>query len=296
LKGIEMILVTHIDLDGIGCEIVTRYFYENIPLDIYRCSYDNVDKVVCELLKNTQEHIIISDISVNAETASFIANKHSKRIEIYDHHKTALLHLKKYSWVVIDTQKSGTKILFDVLCKRKAEIKPTCALKKFVFHVNNYDLWFHESPDSARLNNMLTLLGHDIFAKLMLDRIKSNQELISEHDKYYLKGLETTKLSYFAEVTKRAVVIDNRLVVIATRYLSELSQYIRDISPRPPEWEGVENIDILNFDGGTHVLRSYKADFDVSEVALSKGGGGHPSASGCKMSDIVQSLSWLSQL
>lgn len=287
-----MILVTHIDLDGIGAEIVVRHFFPAMGKEkIHHCSYHNVDTVVANLLATTEENLIITDISVTKELASHISEKYPGRVELYDHHKTAQDALHGHSWVHVDLTRSGTKIIFDTLARDSTEEIPP-GLKTLVFHVNDYDLWIHESPDSSGLNGMLYLLGRGTFADLMLDRISRSEPLISSADRYYLKGMDQQKLKYFSERVKTAIVAENRLVVVATHYLSELSQYIRNQAS--PKWEKVDYIDILDFEHGAHALRSYNPDFDVSEVASRNGGGGHRHAAGYPMKLVPPGL-WFTQ-
>ena len=277
-----MILVTHTDLDGVGCEIVARYFYSSLT-EVHHCHCDAVDRVVCKLLSTTNEQILVTDLSINQETAVSLDKKYRDRIKIYDHHKTAKAHLDQYPWVFIDTTRSATKILFDTLHKQHPSVAVAEGLEKLVFHVDDYDLWHHSSPLSTHFNDILSMIGLNLFCKAMLERIRQNRPLISNEDQFYLQGLAESKEKYFAGKVKSAIVIDNRLVVMASRHTSDLGQYIRDISPAPADWEQVDYIDMLNFENQVHSLRSYKKDFDVSQVAKENGGGGHPSAAGYPM-------------
>lgn len=279
-----MILVTHIDLDGIGCEIVTRYFHPTLKSsDVYHCNYNNVEPAVRKLLSSTTDSILMTDISFGKELADYIEAGYRDRFQLYDHHKTAQELLTAYSWAFLDTTRSATKIIFDIFSARNPSVPITSGLGQLVFLINDYDLWLHTSPDSSNLNGMFSLLGKEVFKDLIWERIQQNQPLITNLDRCYLQGLENYKVRYFSDRIKYAKRIGNRMVLIASNYLSELSQYIRDISPPPEEWKNIDYIDILNFESSTHALRSYNPDFDVSEVAKSKGGGGHPRAAGYPM-------------
>lgn len=289
-----MFLVTHTDLDGIGSEVVVRYFTSLPETNIHHCSYNNVDATVRKLLETTTASVIITDLSVTPETAAYIDQHHANRVEIYDHHKTAKAYLDAYCWACVDIERCGTQIIFDVMRKRHPLVPVLPGLTQFVFHVNDHDLWHHESPESSRFNDILFLLGRELFSRIMLDRIQQGQPLISEADRYYLQGLYKNKQKYFADRIRRAVAIDNRLILVASLYLSELCQHIRNISPPPPQWQNVEYIDILNFEAGAHTLRSYKPDFDVSVVAQAHGGGGHRDASGYPI-QVVTDSDWLEQ-
>lgn len=117
----------------------------------------------------------------------------------------------------------------------------------------------------------------------MLDRSENGTPLIEKSDMLFLKGLADNKRKYFEERVAKAVVLGNRLVITASRHQSELAQYVRDVGEQHPEWSGVKYVDMLNFESCSHGLRSYDLDFDVSEVAVKHGGGGHPRASGYSM-------------
>lgn len=292
-----MILITHTDLDGIGCEIVVRNFVPSIQdRQIFQCNYGVVDSTVRKILDTTDEKLLVTDLSFERETAEYIERSHPGRVELFDHHKTTLETLGDYSWASLDTRYSATKILFEEFGRRYPGLAVPAALERFVYLVNDYDLWIHESPDSAKLNAMLYMLGKDLFAETLRSRIAQNGELITPLDCLYVQGLEHHKRKYFMERVKGSHVVGNRLLLVAGRYLSELSQYIRDHPSPPEQWKDVDYIDMLNFEYGTHALRSYNPDFDVSQVAQGKGGGGHPKAAGHPMNFEKLPQSWLSEI
>ena len=277
-----MILITHIDLDGVGCEIVARCFFSELT-QIYHLDYDKVDSCTLEIMAQTSDNIIMTDVSVRPETAAEIASTYPGRLELFDHHKTTQLNLANWDWVTVDTTRSATRLLFDSLCQRYPQISYPELLQQLVFHINDYDLWLHTSPDSQKYNDLLFLLGLRQFADTMLTRLRENVSLISADDQRYLNALTDSKQKYFSNRVKTVLVDGNRILVVASRHISELSQYIRDITPVPAEWAAVDYIDILNIESTSHSLRSYNPDFDVSELAQKHGGGGHPRAAGYPM-------------
>ena len=50
-------LITHNDLDGIGCYVVAKYFIEE-EVDVSYCSYKNVNDVVLETIENIEKYRI----------------------------------------------------------------------------------------------------------------------------------------------------------------------------------------------------------------------------------------------
>ncbi len=285
-----MILLTHIDLDGAGCAIVAQHFYAQKLTKIYHCDYDQVDSTLLGLLKKTNEFIVLADISMNAETAALVNQAYANRIELFDHHQTAWEYLRNYTWAKFKLDRCGASVLFESLKEQMPEVPIFENLSKLIFHVNDYDLWLHTSPESSLFNDMLYLLGMDTFVGVMKTRIQESQPLIRDTDQLYLNGLQSKKYSYFKQCVEQAIVQGNRLVVLSSRHTSELCQYIRDISSAPEAWKTLEYIDVINLETRTHSLRSYKPDYDVSQIAKQHGGGGHKNAAGYQIATRLDSF------
>lgn len=276
-----MILITHTDLDGVGCAIVARFFYPELKTEnIYHCEYNTVEAESKRLLQTTDDKILMTDLSVKEETAAWIDTTYPGRFELFDHHFSAIQYLQHFAWAVLDMKRCATKLFFDTLKERMPGREVPEALEKFVFHVNDVDLWIHDSPLSRDLNDMLHLLGIPLFAALLGERIRKNMPLIEQSDERYLHGLKGFKKQYFHDRVQEAVVDGNRLIVLASRHISDLAQYIRDIENPPESWKNVDYIDVVNLEAKVHSLRSYNDNFDVSAIAQAKGGGGHKKAAG----------------
>lgn len=276
-----MILVTHNDLDGVGCEIVARCFYPEITPDkVHHCDYGIVNDTVKNILTTTNENLMISDVSISEETALLIHEKYSKRVRLYDHHQTSEEYLKDYDWCVIDQQRCATKIMFDDCCVLFPNSKAPIDLPAFVYYVNDYDLWLHTLPYATLFNDLVSLLGKRKFVNIMLKRLRGREALINKNDQMFLDAHTKKKEWYFKNKSNEAKVDGDRLVVIGNRYSSDMAGYIRAIKKPPEEWKNVKYIDIINAERGTHSLRSYDDNFDVSKIAESFGGGGHKNAAG----------------
>ncbi len=286
-----MILITHTDLDGAGCAVVARHFYQEQLTKIFHVEYDTVEELLLELLKNSSETIIMADISMNKETAAIIQANYSNRFEIFDHHQTSFSYLSKYPWANFDMSCCATKLFFNILKKRNPLIPIPENLEKFVFHVNDVDLWLHNDPSSMFYNDLVNLFGVEYFVQFILPRLYENEPLLRLNDTIYLNGIQAKKQHYFKQRTQQTILQGNRLIVIASRYISELCQYLRD-NPQSPEWkEKADYIDVINLENKNHSLRSYRDDFDVSKIAESFGGGGHKKAAGYQMNpNIIDSL------
>jgi len=106
-------LITHTDLDGIGPSIVLDAF--GIPHDVSYVETRKIDDAVIEKIEELNDHelVIITDLSVNAETALQIeaVNKepNGRQIVILDHHASAV-YLNEYDWAAVVPEKNGIKM------------------------------------------------------------------------------------------------------------------------------------------------------------------------------------------
>ena len=100
-------LFTHTDLDGIGCAVLAylSFGYENV--DVEQCNYDDIDDYVEAFMEDdglyrSYDKIFITDISVSDSVANMIdiLDRVDRRVQLFDHHGTALF-LNKYDWCMI---------------------------------------------------------------------------------------------------------------------------------------------------------------------------------------------------
>lgn len=140
------IVCTHIDLDGLGCQIVFDYF--KIPYDkILSCDYNRFDdeKEFNQLLD--YDEIIMTDYSVSKEIVEKLLSK-SKVVKILDHHENEevakLQDINNSNFTFIyDTTKTGTLLTFEYFEKGKRVKKSFYQLMELI---NCYDLFKKEDP------------------------------------------------------------------------------------------------------------------------------------------------------
>jgi len=257
--------VTHNDLDGVGCAILVKKCYDFV--DTYYLNYDDVDTFIQNNYAN-YEQLIISDISPSEETFKYIEN----HIEIVfiDHHKTSL-HLGEYALSYLDTTVSATYLTMKWLEECGFDLSE---YHDFVDCVNDFDMWHLKRDDSLRMNMLFTILGLDRFRERFLNNPSTRftevelllLDLESESLDKYLKNAE--------KLVKTFVDKNNRKfgAIFAEKYSSELGNHLIKTLD-------FEYIFIINPQRGKVSMRS-KPDFDVSEIAVKNGGGGHKNAAG----------------
>ena len=100
-------LITHSDLDGIGCEILFRYvegMFDN-NIDVVIAEYNDVNEVVENALNGLENgkytELFITDLSINNELAKRIRDN-NMNVKLLDHHPSAeFLNKYKFANVII---------------------------------------------------------------------------------------------------------------------------------------------------------------------------------------------------
>lgn len=280
-------LITHTDLDGVGCHVVASYFLKNY-IDVSYCDYSNVNKKVLEVLTNHEEYskIFITDISVDEEVAEKL-DKIKYKIILLDHHPTAL-YLNKYNWAKIELKcecgkTCGTRMLFEYFMPDYFN----SSINDFVELVRRYDTWEwkdkYNDNRPKQLNDLLDIIGREEFVEDMIFRTYNNEVLFSN---IYYKILEfrQNEINMYVEDKNKNIIVQDILghkagVVFAERFISELGN---KLSEKHPELDF-----IVIIDNNKISYRTVKDDVDLSQIAKHFGGGGHPKASGSQIRNDV---------
>ncbi len=287
-------LITHNDLDGIGCEVVFKLLYGN-EVDVFSLGYNKVNNIVEQSLEELRlgayEELFITDLSINEELAKII-DKEGLKVQLLDHHPSAI-HLNKYSFVQViinlsnGFKNSGTYLSFcnlmDDLINKELYNE---SLEDFVELVRQYDTWewkeIFKNEEAKRLNDLLYILGREKFVDNMIHRIKNNEILFSETDELILEIKQKEIDNYINIKEKELIIKDFKLykigIVMADSYTSELGNILCE------RHEELDFIAIIKQE--TVALRTVKDDINLSDIAKQFGGGGHPKASGFPLSNI----------
>lgn len=281
-------LITHNDLDGIGCEVVFKLLYGD-EVDVLSVGNNEVDNIVGQSLEELRfgiyEQLFITDLSVNEELAEVI-NKEGLKVQLLDHHPSAT-HLNKYSFANVMThlsdgfKNSGTHLSFTYLLDKLIN-KGLCneSLENFVELVRQYDTWewkeIFKNEEAKQLSDLLYILGGEKFVNDMVHRIKDNEELFSETDKLILEIKQKEIDNYINIKEKELIIKDFKLykigIVMADSYTSELGNILCE------RHEELDFVAIIKKE--TVSLRTVKDDINLTDIAKQFGGGGHPKASG----------------
>ncbi|WP_409298473.1 DHH family phosphoesterase [Peribacillus sp. SCS-26] len=284
-------LLTHNDLDGVGCGILARLaFGDNV--EVRYNSIASLNRQVEKFIEtgDFSRKLYITDLSVSEKNEENIqafidAGGHA---ELIDHHKSAD-HLNRHSWASVKVEDDGkpasaTSLFYNHLTASGA-LRGSQAAEEFVELVRLYDTWEWDRlsvQDAKRLNDLFFMYPIEEFAENMLSRLAGTAPFeFSELEKKLLE-IEENKIDRYIRRKKREVYqiyIGEECagIVHAENYHSELGNELMK------EFSHLDYIAIVMVGGKRISLRTIHDHVDVSEVAGRYQGGGHQKASGCSL-------------
>jgi len=274
-------LLTHTDLDGVGCAVLVQGVVENAapPQLVDNGSIDERVRIAIEERRAEpgRHRILITDHGVNDGTAALIEEwlAAGGELQLLDHHRSSE-HLIGRSWATIDEVHSATGLLWAYL-GRPARFGEFAAL------VEDHDLWLHRDPRSPRLALLLGLLGQQRF----LTRFVAQPEVeFTEGERLVLEVEESRRESYLARKAEQAILRDLRGVAWAIVYADS---YQSELAERLMSRFGAGATAIVNPSRRTVSLRGRTVD--VAAIAERQGGGGHARAAAFSFRDVPLELS-----
>lgn len=285
-------LLSHNDLDGVGCGIIAKLAFGD-QVDIRYNSVTSLNQEVEKFLdyKTENTFLFITDLSVNEENTIRLDDYYKKggKVQLIDHHKTAL-HLNDFDWGYVSVEDnegkltSATSLLYEYLV-RNEYLAPSNSIAEFVELVRQYDTWEWErnnNTQAQRLNALFFLISFDEFIEKMMDRLQNNDHFFFDELEEQILNLEESKIERYIRRKRRELVqaeINGHYagVVYAESYHSELGNELGKDYPH------LDYIAILNIGGKKIGFRTIHDHVDVSKVAGTYGGGGHVKASGCSL-------------
>jgi oligoribonuclease NrnB/cAMP/cGMP phosphodiesterase (DHH superfamily) len=280
------VLVTHTDWDGSGCAVLFRKIFSNKETEIFYCDYRNVDSIIEGILDRSDvEKLFITDICVKKEVADKILRSGIETILI-DHHKTAQC-IADYPFAYISDKMCGTKLFYNHIINNFAHYailsgnlshNDIIRYAQFAEYCNDHDLWLNKLPLTEKFDNLFHILG----SKRFVDRFLSNPEMkLTKTENYILEIEDENKQKYIYEVMEEII---NGIDGDGNNYgLAFAEQYPNDIAHEILQNYDLDYAIVVDLKRKTVSLRS--RDFDVEQIAVKFGGGGHVTSSGFEIDD-----------
>jgi oligoribonuclease NrnB/cAMP/cGMP phosphodiesterase (DHH superfamily) len=289
----NIVLVTHTDLDGVGCAVVGKKLFKDELKKIYYIGYDEIDKKIDHILKTKKDmsHLFITDACPSKEIMAVLdewknVSNVERHVMLFDHHKTTITN---YDWV-----KHSLEFCATVLFERWA-IQHACStisddeidsIFPFVKAVDAWDMWKLNSEYremGSDLDILLSYMSYSEFINALLDNPNFAN---SDKAKSMLSILKNTKekiLTKTLKIEKNSPIYTD---VLGKKFkIMSGVEYISDLGNRAL----IEfDLDYVVIVGGNSVSLRSKGDVDVSVLAKSLGGGGHKNASGFVIGNKVR--------
>jgi oligoribonuclease NrnB/cAMP/cGMP phosphodiesterase (DHH superfamily) len=286
-------LLSHNDLDGVGCGILAKLAFGK-QVDVRYNSISGLDRQVERFFEkeSPKTFLFITDLSVNEENEKKIEQfyRDGGKVQLIDHHRTAL-SFNDYDWGYVAVEEepgklaSATSLFYDYLVRNEL-LEARAIISEFVELIRQYDTWEWEKNDNQRakrLNSLFFLIAIETFEEEMINRLKQDETSFHFDDfEKRLLDMEDKKIERYITRKRRQLTqteVNGKFagVVHAESYHSELGNELGK------EYPHLDYIVIINMGGKRAGFRTIHDHTDVSEVAAYYGGGGHAKASGCML-------------
>ncbi|MGN5650666.1 DHH family phosphoesterase [Bacillus sp. Brlt_9] len=299
--GIEIIHISHDDLDGRVPTILSKKAFGK-KVHTINASYHNINEIMTSVLKENTDlktKIFITDIFVNETVSEMLEERirNGQEIVLIDHHKGNLAAAEKYKWmtvVVEENQKlaAATPLYYHYLVQN-GYLDRTPVLDELTEMVRLYDTWdwFRENHQKAKsLNDLYYIIGAERFDDDLMVRLNDNNATSFEFTaiESAILDLEKERIARYIEKKEKQLIISKFEevdfnytigVLYGEQYHSELGN---KICLNHPE---IDFAVIADLGAKKFSFRAVKPEMNTIPVAKHFGGGGHPPASGCPLSE-----------
>lgn len=289
-------LFTHgADLDGIGCAVLAKLAYgENINIGYF--NYDEINNKVENYLRtaDANSELHITDISVNEDVADKIDCSEATVI-LLDHHATST-PLNSRNWAVVrvvnemNLMTCGTEMYYYWLCL-KGHLNRTSTLDRFVEIVRDRDTWRWATLGEAgeickKVNDLFHIFGKEMFIDWCIKKINGGSFPNLSETEIVVLNLKQKEIDDYVKMKDKQLFKTSLCekpcgIIFAEKYISEVGNKICEAHPE------LDFVVLIN-PAGFVSYRTVKDNVNVSEIAKTFGGGGHPKAAGSQFSDEIK--------
>ncbi|WP_419763927.1 MAG: DHH family phosphoesterase [Arcobacter sp.] len=163
--------VSHTDLDGYGCQLLTKeifpqsyYLNANYGLEVKQSIVYFLDIIKNEEIKE-EILFLITDVNLTMSESKYLNNETIKlnedgykiKVQLLDHHATGQNCADKYEWYFLDTSRCATKITYDYFVKEYDAFKDESYvwLEPLVNAINAIDIWLEDEVENFEFGKVL---------------------------------------------------------------------------------------------------------------------------------------------
>ena len=317
--------LSHTDLDGYGCQMVTNHFFKNI--EFLNSNYgkeinERINQIILAIASNDIKNnlILITDLNLTLEQAKDLdakvkTNQKDVKLLLLDHHKSGQDCADKYEWYYLDHTRSASKITYDFFSSLMGENQE---LSKLVDVINAVDIWLDNSKEFELGKVCLGLIsGAKEINRIMFSKENSEYmfSILKNIQPYFFDKNPHIALDTATHSIKKAffkTTKDDTLSNLVSAYNVDMLSKNRDkMTINYGNFKGILTYNIGNVSviGNDFLKANPDYDFfmditsrktislrangkiDVSKIAERIGnGGGHPNASGGLLNSFKDSF------
>ncbi|WP_300764116.1 MULTISPECIES: DHH family phosphoesterase [Helicobacter] len=228
--------LSHIDLDGYGCQMVSREIYtrtfasDSLLMFFYNANYGKEVSARLEEIyrqikytkaKNPKEkeaHILISDLNLTSDECERLVqsvlelnlNGFQITFELLDHHKSGQECAQTYEWYFLDTKRCATHIVYDTLLTRYGLCDSVRQwLEPMVKMINSVDLWLEEG---------YAFEFGKVAMRMIVECKELNRFMFDKEDREYKLALLKESAKFLGQ-EKGEILLDNAILEMKKCFL-----------------------------------------------------------------------------
>lgn len=298
------------DIDGLNCIVLGKLAFCEIDYVLV----SNVEKLELSFRKyiesgnlNKYSKIYVTDLALYNPALTMVAESSLKnKVHVFDHHKRAIDDgMNRYSFTKIveddiNGKKCGTGLFYEFLVQNKL-INASKAIDEFVELTRLEDTWeWKKSGDIGEKAHDLAILFNALGIEKYISTITSkllNNSTSFEFDEQEIALIQSKKDEYDkilqSIIESSEYFLDENgnkfgIVFADYEYRNELAEYIRQHNNS----EAIKYFIVVAMNKGEFGQKSYRSiekNFDVNEIAVMHGGGGHPGAASVNITEEQKS-------
>ena len=306
---VKKIIFSHeSDIDGLGCIVLSKLAFESVDC-VFAPNVEKLESIFREFIESHKldeyDDIYVTDLALYDPALTMVAESTLKnKVHIFDHHKRAIDDgMNRYSFTKIveednNEKKCGAKLFYEYLVDNNL-ISTTVAINEFVELTRLEDTWEWKKQELAGggvlahdLAILLNAIGKDNYVSSMTSKLLNNRISfeLSEEEKVLIKNKKDEYNNLLQSIILSAEYFldenNNKFGIVFAdyEYRNELAEYIiRQGNP-----DAIKYFIIVAMNKGEYGQKSYRSiedGFDVNEVAMLHGGGGHPGAASVNITE-----------
>jgi len=325
MRNLKIHHLSHIDLDGYGCQLVVKNYFKDVKF--YNSNYGKeIEHRLKTLMDNIEAEdeecmILITDLNLTRDQAKdlddWVNSREKVSILLLDHHITGKVCSNAYNWYFLDEKRSATLITYEYFSFKYGK---NDELELFAKIVNAIDIWIDKDPYFE--------LGK-VCMKLISDAREINKNMFPNENVEYKFSLINGAMRYF-KLAKANIKLDDKLHQLKKEFFkiegnntldNLVANYMIELLTKKQNdltiyfnghkglltW-GIGSISVIGnaflrknpefsffIDISSKKAISLRANNRLDVAKLAKdlaGGGGHPNASGAYIKNLKDSFEY----